>query len=129
MPLGAAEGIAFHGREDDSGDPLDLKCSYRVSGATPTARFWTLAAHRSDGSAVENGLGGAAAIVSRNIFREPSGRFSLEIGPQLAAGNWLQTSGEGEFELLFRLYDSPITASAGIVDPKMPDIRLLGCLP
>ncbi|MFD0915878.1 DUF1214 domain-containing protein [Pseudahrensia aquimaris] len=127
VPLGAAEGIAFHGRTDETGEPLNLKCSYLLQGSTPNARLWTLAAHRNDGSAVGNGLGNAASLVSRNIVRDQSGRFSITVGPQLAAGNWLQTSGDGPFELVFRLYDSPVTASGGIVDPEMPIIRLMGC--
>lgn len=127
VPLGAAEGIAFHGRVDSSGEPLDLACSYRLTGTTPTARLWTLTAHGLDGSVAEDGLGKASALVSRNVVRDPQGNFKINVGPQLASENWLQTSGNGPFQLVFRLYDSPITASAGIVALQMPTIRQLGC--
>jgi len=127
VPLGAAEGIAFHGRQDADGSPLRLDCAYIVSGQTPDARLWTLAAHKTDGSVVTTAGNRAAALSSRAILREASGRFVISVGPAIASGNWLETSGSGEFELIFRLYDSQITANAGLVNPEMPSIDLVKC--
>ena len=45
VPLGAAEGLAFHAQTDERGNPLQRNCQYRIRGTTPTARLWTLAAH------------------------------------------------------------------------------------
>ena len=127
VPLGAAEGIAFHGKNDLDGNPLKLNCSYNISGQTPDARLWTLAAHHPDGSVVQTTAGLAAALSSRSVVREPSGRFVILTGNELASGNWLETTGTGTYELIFRLYDSQITANAGLVDPEMPIISLLRC--
>jgi len=127
IPLGAAEGIAFHGKTDADGAPLKLNCSYKINGQTPLSRLWTLAAHKLDGSAVTNSNGKASATNSRTIIRDRSGRFDIVSSSQLSSGNWLETSGEGQFELIFRLYDTQITANAGLVKPEMPSISLLRC--
>lgn len=127
VPLGAAEGISFHSRLDNKGDPLALNCQYQISGQTPPARFWTLTAHKADGTIVGSPSGGAATIHSRNIFRHPSGNFIIMAGPILSGGNWVETDGKGPYELVIRLYDTQVTSTSGLLNPEMPEIILMGC--
>lgn len=127
VPLGAAEGIAFHARTDSQSRPLLRECQYYLSGQTPPARFWTMAAHADDGSflsddAIENQI-----LLSNTLFRNADGRFALEVGPRMANGNWLQVNGRGPYQLVLRLYDSPITSTRGIVDPEMPSLERRDC--
>ena len=51
IPLGATEGVSFIARKDSAGATLNGACSYRVSGQTPQARYWTLTAMTSEGPA------------------------------------------------------------------------------
>ncbi|WDR02741.1 DUF1214 domain-containing protein [Devosia algicola] len=44
LQLGQSEGLQFMASTDDSGAPLNLGCTYRVSGRTPVATLWTLVA-------------------------------------------------------------------------------------
>lgn len=127
VPLGAAEGIAFHGRLDGDGQPLDLKCNYTVSGQTPLARFWTLTAHAQNGDVITSAAGNASMINSRSLIRQSNGTFLVSVGQELRGGNWIQTSGAGTFELIVRLYDSQITSAEALVEPQMPAITLKGC--
>ncbi|MEE9314644.1 MAG: DUF1214 domain-containing protein [Rhizobiaceae bacterium] len=127
VPLGAAEGIAFHATTDEAGMKLRLRCQYRLSGQTPLARFWTISIHNLDGGAGDSGNKHYSTLLSQSLVREADGRFVLHTGPTLTAGNWLETDGQGEFQLILRLYDSPITSTRGIVDPGMPSINLLEC--
>jgi len=41
-PLGNSEGIVFTAVRDSAGQPLERSCTYRIGGAFPAARFWTL---------------------------------------------------------------------------------------
>ena len=127
VPLGAAEGVAFHATVDLRGDPLRLDCQYNIQGQTPPARFWTLSAHSIDGHVLKTPLGNASNIISRSLLRGTKGDFVVSTGPQLASGNWLETTGIGPFQLIIRLYDSPITGASGISGAKMPTIELVGC--
>ena len=127
VPLGAAEGIAFHGSSDDSGRPLRLECTYRIAGQTPQARFWTLTAERANGRAIRRANGEAATLISRDILRRRSGDFELLASATLQSGNWLELAGSGEFALVFRLYDTQIGTASGLFEPSMPSLTLMGC--
>ncbi len=127
VPLGAAEGIAFHAQLDNDGKPLKRECLYRLDGQTPPARFWTLTAHELNGNVVNSTAGLPSAIYSRNLLRLSNGSFSIFAGPQSTTENWLEIVGSGEFKFVLRLYDSPITSGTGIVDTQMPSILLVRC--
>jgi len=127
VPLGAAEGIAFHATKDDQGKELLRECRYILEGQTPPARLWTLAANEPSGTIIKTRAGQASMLYSRKVLRKNDGSFVLTTGPTLAPKNWLEVTGTGKFELVFRLYDTPITSTSGIVDPQMPSIRLQGC--
>lgn len=130
LPLGAAEGLAFEANEDQTGEPLKLECNYLLEGNTPIARLWTLTPYRIDGKLVKSAdskILVAEHTDSTQIVRFTDGSFSISLGPLPKSGNWLATEGKGEFRLVLRLYDTPITSSAGQVDPIMPKITRLEC--
>ncbi len=128
IPLGAAEGLAFEAAIDQDGDLLSKECRYNLTGITPSARLWTLAAYENDGSYVKPGEAGISSKYSGNIVRFPDGSFTISISNSPQPGNWLSVSGEGTFKLILRLYDTPVTSSSGLIDPIMPTIRRLDCV-
>ncbi len=127
VPLGAAEGIAFTAPTDDAGELLLRECSYELAGKTPPARMWTLAAHDLSGLTLDAGGDRARFLVSTQIARRADGSLVLHVGPQHAPLNWLATKGRGRYQLVLRLYDTPITSTSGILDTNMPAIRKTGC--
>lgn len=130
LPLGAAEGLAFEANEDNGGELLKLECNYSLEGNTPKARLWTLTPYRIDGKSVKK-VNSKTLIPehtdSTQIVRFVDGSFTIFLGPSPKPGNWLSTEGNGRFRLVLRLYDTPITSSAGQVDPIMPKITRLEC--
>ena len=42
LPLANGEGFSLVASVDDQGEKLSARCTYRVSGPLPAARFWTL---------------------------------------------------------------------------------------
>ena len=123
-----------HGKRRDNrgihakrGNPLQRNCQYRLEGITPPARLWTLSAHDLEDAVLFNADGRPSHLLSRQLLREPDGRFQIIAGPDLAARNWLEVGGSGAYKLILRLYDSPITATGRIVDAEMPSVSLVGC--
>ena len=127
IPLGAAEGLAFEAINDQAGNTLLKECSYEMSGNTSAARMWTLSAYDERGQLVVNDTELVSAVYSGNIVRYTDSSFAVKISDKPSSGNWLPTQGEGNFKLVLRLYDTPITSNSGVIDPQMPRIKLIGC--
>lgn len=126
LQLGQAEGIQFTAVTDSDGEPLDRDCTYRIDGQTPVASFWSLVAIDEDGTniALPEGL---EAIHSSKIAREGDGSAVISVSKRLAPYNWLEITGEGEFELVLTLYDASIFAQFGSTVDAMPSIINEGC--
>jgi len=128
VPLGAAEGLAFFLNTDQFGKPLSRECQYSIFGATPPARIWTLSVQDDKKQTVISKTGIANTSFSQTIVREQDGTFTINIGSQPAPGNWLSISGKGKMRLVLRLYDTPITGSAGLAEPVMPRVINRDCV-
>ncbi len=130
IPLGAAEGLAFEATEDNEGNQLLLECNYILEGNTPKANLWTLVPYKQNGGTIisdDNTNFKSYHTNSNRILRFGDGTFRIALGPQVSSGNWIATNGKGQFRLVLRLYDTPITSSAGLFNPVMPSIVRSGC--
>ncbi len=123
--LGSVEGLAFTAVNDDSGLPLYGGCRYEISGDTPTARIWTLTAYDTGGRVMAN-QAGRYGFRSRDLLRRPDGGFVIAIGSEVQPGNWLPVT-PVRFQLVLRLYDTPLTSPVRPSAIVMPSIRSLGC--
>lgn len=126
LQLGLSEGLQFIAATDSNGQPLERSCRYRIEGTTPVAAFWTLVPIATDGSIVAR-PDGPAAFRSTGIARAGDGSFVLYVSETLAPGNWLETVGEGRFELALTLYDTPITTGLGTGAVALPAIIREAC--
>jgi hypothetical protein len=54
LPIGTGDGVAFFARTDDAGNRFDGRCSFVLSGMTPSARYWTLTLYDQNGRLVAN---------------------------------------------------------------------------
>jgi hypothetical protein len=128
-PLGSAEGLGFTATTDSSGAKLNASCDYRISGAMPSARFWTLTVTGPKGELVAGGEGRPrAGFTSSEILRDAQGGFEIRLSREARAGNWLRLVTPGAFMLALRLYDSPHSLSAGALGAaEMPAIVTERC--
>jgi hypothetical protein len=127
LPVGSGDGIAFHAHTDDAGQPLDGRCNVLLSGITPQARFWTLTLYDPQGRLVANSVL-RHGFTSQEIIRKSDGTFDLIVGPRARPGNWLPTGGVERYQLVLRLYDTPIgMATRAGREAPMPAIRQGGC--
>ncbi|MBK8085945.1 MAG: DUF1214 domain-containing protein [Devosia sp.] len=107
LELGASEGLQFVARTDSDNQRLDRACRYRIDGTTPAARFWTLVAVAPLTGAPIARPDGALDFASTRLSRAGDGSFALYVSRTLAPQNWLEITGEGSFELVLTLYDTP----------------------
>lgn len=131
VPLGKGEGIAFFAERASDGGRITAACDFRMSGQTPPGRLWTLTAIDSHGHLTRT-VSGRVALDSRDVLRRPSGDFDVAISRNARPGNWLPIGtgvdgSEGPLTLVLRVYDTPLTAGAGIAAIAMPVIVREGC--
>ncbi|MFC3267337.1 DUF1214 domain-containing protein [Camelimonas abortus] len=104
------ELVAEH---DSDGQPLRGGCVYEITGRTPEARIWTLAATplRPDGTAAPAGpaapLAQPRALTSEGLLRDPDGGVRIAVAATPQPGDWIAAPPSGRFRLTLRLYDSP----------------------
>jgi hypothetical protein len=127
LPVGVGDGVGFTARADDDGRALDGRCDVTVSGTTPTARFWTVTLYDPAGHLVANSVN-RFGFTSQEIVRNADGTFEIAVTPRASAGNWLPTGGIERYQLMLRLYDTPVGVStrAGKEVP-MPVIKTGDC--
>ena len=112
---------------DSAGAMLTARCEYRVAGVAPAARGWTLATRESE-AASSNDQRPRPTVTSSEALRDQEARLAIAVGRTARAGNWLPLRGEGEFALVLRLYDTPISAlNAAVAAQDLPRIERLGC--
>jgi hypothetical protein len=127
LPVGSGDGVAFYASTDDTGESLDGRCDVLVSGITPQARFWTLTLYDPEGHLVANSIR-RQGFTSQEIIRKADGAFDVAVGPRARPGNWLPTRGTDKYQLVLRLYDTPIgMATRTGADAPMPSITRRGC--
>lgn len=128
LALGTAEGLPFYARRDSNGRELVRGCSYRLTGLTPSARFWTLYPATSNLEPITTREGLPTALHSRDVLYENDGSVEITVGPNASPDNWLPVDGSGSFVLVMTLYDTPAASSSGLIDLVMPRIVPLAIL-
>ncbi|HTM76476.1 MAG TPA: DUF1214 domain-containing protein [Devosia sp.] len=126
LQLGLSEGLQFTATTDSNGEPLTLACTYRITGKTPLATFWTLVAVDADGVNLARS-GEDAAMRSDAIARASDGSILIYVGKRLAPQNWLELAGTGAFHLVLTLYDTAVFSGFGTGGETMPTIQREAC--
>ena len=121
VPMGAAEGLMITATRDDMGDLLDIRCTYRLSGPVPSARYWTLAVHDSrERGPSESAL--RTSYTSAEVLRLSNTPVSIMISAEPQPGNWIPLpamqpkSSYHSFEVALRLYDAQVSTNAYALD-------------
>ena len=128
LPIGVGDGVSFTAQADDDGKSLDGRCTVRVSGITPAARFWTVSLYNIEGHLVSNSLN-RYGFTSQEIVRNSDGTFEVVVAPRASAGNWLPTGGVERYALVLRLYDTAVgVATKAGREVPMPTIMTGDCL-
>jgi hypothetical protein len=126
IPLAAGEGFTMAARSDSEGRPLDGRCAYRVSGATPAARYWSLTLFDEQNRSVANEAR-RQSFSSTELTRDEKGNYAVAVAADVQSGDWLPAPQLGGFILLLRLYDTPVGAGASVTREQVPAISRIAC--
>lgn len=127
IPLGLGEGLAFHADADDAGRPLDRNCVYVVAGETPPARYWTLTVYDANG-VYDPSPTGRSHTTSARILRDEAGSVEVVIAREPQPGNWLAAPPTRRFQIVMRLYDTPVGGTLGwVAQDGLPRIQRGEC--
>ncbi len=127
LPLSLAEGLAFIATSDSAGGRLDRKCVYAFRSPVPQARYWTLSVVDAEGTPIGS-TQMRHGFTSSEIVRNGPSAFAIILSQQARAGHWLPLTGEGRFQLMLRLYDTPLSSNASALRAAdMPSIERVNC--
>jgi hypothetical protein len=112
LPFGSGEGLELIAERDDQGQALDGRCRYRLTGATPTTRGWTIGITDGDGLPFRLPLE-RTSFTDSEIVRPENGGLAIVASSTPEAGNWLPLPASGRFQIRLRLYDTPISSQTG----------------
>lgn len=150
LALNREETMYYVAFTDTAGRPLRSRCTYRVSGLPPPARWWSVTAYAEDfflfpnearrysinGSTARLGAQGRFALVSAPV--DPSatlaaltaaGANPAAAGAALASPPWLPTPGDRGLIFTLRVYnpDPALVAAPGTL--PAPTIERVGNCP
>lgn len=126
LPLGLAEGLTFTAQRDSSGRLLTHRCTYRIEGTVPVARFWTLYAAAPQPAATRSAAP-ANGIQSQEVVRGENNSFEITASRHPFSGNWLALEGDGPMSFVLTLYDAPAVNTVDAVELELPRIERTGC--
>lgn len=127
LPLGRSEGITFVATRDSAGMPLRRSCTYRIEGAVPNSRLWTLHAVDSNNTLLPPLGRRSPALHSQMVFYEPEGKVAIMVSKSPEPANWLVLTGEGTFQLVLTLLEASLTVGLDGPEVNLPMIKQVAC--
>ena len=119
LALDRSETIYFAAHTDSQLRPLRSRCTYKISGTAPAARWWSITAYADDHFLFD--------AVNRKFSFSGDGAFSFSTGPHDIAGmQWLPTPGDRGLELILRLYQPDAALQAAPASLRPPVIEQIG---
>lgn len=124
LALPAHEARYYNAAVDSTGDPLDGRCRYRVSGGAIPAKWWSLTLYDHPGYLVAN-QAGRFSIASAAVPNPAA--WEVIVAPAEQAGLWLPTGRIDRFELTLRLYLPDDGGVGTLTRERLPAIVKEGC--
>ncbi len=102
LALARTEAVYFTRTKDDDGAPLREACSYRVSGGTMPAQWWSLTLYDARSRLPAN----SDDALSIDASRVSGAQWEAQVAPRRPAnGNsWISSRNADRFDLMLRLY-------------------------
>jgi hypothetical protein len=125
LALNKDETIYYNATEDSAGDALDGRCSYRVEGRDPDARWWSITVYGTDHYLIDNPAN-RYSVSQTSIARAPDGTFVVRLSAVEETGNWIATSPDG-FQVTLRLYNPGASVKEKPADAPLPAIVKEAC--
>jgi hypothetical protein len=135
LALSRGETMYYVAQSDSAGQPLRSRCTYRIEGVPPPARWWSITAYAEDfhlfpAQARQYSLNGSTAVL------DEQGRFRLISAPDpqpartagASAHGWLHTPGDRGLMFTLRLYNPQAGVAQSPASLVAPTIHAVeGC--
>jgi len=128
LALNRDETMYYIAGTDSQGRPLRSRCSYRISGTPPRARWWSLTAYADDYYLFQDAQH-RYSINGANAAFDAAGRFAVVTGPvapDTPASAWLPTPGDRGVVLTLRVYNPEPALQAAPASLLPPVIDAIG---
>ena len=127
LALDRRETLYFTASDDDAGRGLSRRCAYRVEGAQPDARWWSVTVYGADGFLIPN-RARRYSFGSGAVARGEDVRF--ELAPRAddpAVVPLGDAPTDGGFNLTLRLYEPSAETARDPSRARLPHITRLRC--
>lgn len=125
LALNKDETIYFGAKVDSAGEALDGRCTYRIEGRDPDARWWSITLYGTDNFLIPNAAN-RYSISKNNVTRGSDGAFVVRLSPTEENGNWIATSPDG-FQITLRLYNPGPSVKSNPATAPLPSIVKEAC--
>ncbi len=124
--LSKEETIYYTAFEDDSGETLDGRCDYVLTGGELDARWWSMTLYGADHYLVPNEQQRYSYNLA-NLKRGAGESYIVHLSAREQPGNWLPTTGAGAFSVTLRLYNPGKTVYQSPTTVRLPSISRVKC--
>ena len=125
LALNRSETIYYTAATDSAGDALDGRCTYRITGRDPPARWWSITAYGADDYLIATPSELYSAS-KNSIVRRADGSFIVTVLKDANAVDQI-AAGDGRFSLTLRLYNPDAAVAADPAHMALPAIEKAGC--
>jgi len=125
LALNRSETIYYTAVTDSAGDALDGRCTYRVTGRDPPARWWSITAYGADDYLIAT-PSELYSVSKNSIVRRPDGSFIVTVLRNAGSVDQIAV-GDGRFSLTLRLYNPAPSVAADPTHVALPTIEKAGC--
>jgi hypothetical protein len=124
LALSREETLYYTAARDSDGETLVGRCSYRIEGRDPPARWWSITAYADD-FLIPNSAD-RYSVSMNSVVRGPDGSFAVTLSKTRAEENWIPVA-DGKFDLTIRLYNPQASVVADPANAPLPTIKKTSC--
>jgi hypothetical protein len=126
LALPASEARYYTATTDDSGQRLDGRCRYRLSGGALPAKWWSITVYDGAGYLVKNDAG-IYSLGSAALGPDEQARWNVVLAPDRQPGHWLPTGRIDHVELTLRVYLPADGGRGNLARTQLPAITREAC--
>lgn len=128
LPLSAEFAQTYVARTDSDGIALHSSCDYVIEGREIATHWWSLTVFDAQGRLIPNQID-RYSFTSDTIAIGPAGTYTVVLGRDARAGNWLPIGGGGRLAVALTVLDTGARriAEEGDVVKLLPTIRKARC--
>jgi hypothetical protein len=120
LALNRNETMYYTAATDSAGEALNARCTYRLRGVDPKARWWSITAYAADDYLIPNSAH-RYSVSKNSVARDPDGSFNVMVSRDNGGENWIPVT-QGPFSLSIRLYNPDPSVAADPAHVALPSI-------